>query len=72
MPVAVKETETVQSFCMYDNKRNLSILKVDGQTGEPLSNVGLELWTLDANKQKVSLVDAWTTSPRTIPTRSTA
>ncbi|MCI9072395.1 MAG: hypothetical protein HFH80_06225 [Lachnospiraceae bacterium] len=67
VPVTVKETEEVQSFTMLDNKRSLSILKVDEQSGEPLSNVGLELWTLDANKQKVSLVDAWTTSPQNNP-----
>lgn len=59
--ITIQETADLQSFTMYNNKRSLSILKVDEQTGYPLKNVGLELWTLDAAKNRVSLIDAWTT-----------
>lgn len=59
--ITIRETADLQSFTMYNNKRSLSILKVDEDSGQPLKNVGLELWTLDAAKNRVSLIDAWTT-----------
>lgn len=59
--ITVREVGEQQRFTIYNNKRSLSILKVDEKSGEPLSNVGLELWTLDAAKNRVSLIDAWTT-----------